>query len=114
MESYAIESEALTRFVVPDLDEFFHQLVSDDIGGDEQRVHSMGLEHRDRGVRLAWAPVWTGKLGHMDRVFAVNARSGSVVISAASSSPAAPSVPFVPFTPSAPAGPCGPAGPVGP
>ncbi len=73
-ETYGIDAQDLTGFVVPDLGEMLDQLVRDDIGGDEQRVHSLELTHRERGIRVLLAPVWTGKLAHMDRVFAINVR----------------------------------------
>ncbi len=54
--------------------------IRSDIGGDEQRVHTMETRYRDVAFRHILLPVWIGAYRFHGRVFqiAVNARTGEV------------------------------------
>jgi len=52
----------------------------DDIGGAEQRIHSVRPTYTDHTVRSLLVPVWVGKLQSSGKTFAVNGRTGEAVV----------------------------------
>jgi len=67
--------QALTR-----MDEVIRQDVRRDIGGDEQRVHSVDTDHQDERFKHLLLPIWMAAYRYRDKTyrFVVNGQTGKV------------------------------------
>ncbi|MCD4779077.1 MAG: hypothetical protein K8S27_00800 [Candidatus Omnitrophica bacterium] len=62
------------------MDEEIHQLVRNDIGGDEQRIHHVQTQHDDVTFKHILLPIWISSYRYGKKVyrFLINARTGEV------------------------------------
>lgn len=79
-ERYSLDLEEGFREAEGIMERAITQAVRRDIGGDEQRVHSMDVRHRDVRFKHLLLPVWVSAFKYDAKVYRVvlNARTGEV------------------------------------
>ncbi|MEC7987861.1 MAG: hypothetical protein VX278_22025 [Myxococcota bacterium] len=60
------------------MDEIIRRMIKQDIGGDNQRIHSVDTQHTDIKFKLILLPLWISSFRYNDTVyrFIINARTG--------------------------------------
>lgn len=79
-EETMLSPSELFSTAMPDFDAKIAEEICSDIGGDIQRITSVESHRSNERVRVILVPAWVGKLAHMDRRFAINARTGKTTI----------------------------------
>jgi predicted RNA-binding Zn-ribbon protein involved in translation (DUF1610 family) len=79
-ESYHVGLEEGFDFAKGIMDNGIRSAICQDIGGDEQRIHSVSTQHNNVSFKHILLPVWVGAYRFQNKVFQfqVNARSGEV------------------------------------
>ncbi len=79
-ERYRIDVDAGFEIAETKMEEPIRAAIRRDIGGDEQRIQSMRVRHRDTKFKHVLLPLWMSSFRFGDRVYrvTVNARSGEV------------------------------------
>ncbi|HVK72008.1 MAG TPA: hypothetical protein VM734_01755 [Kofleriaceae bacterium] len=79
-ERYSLDLEEGFREASAIMERRIEGAVRRDIGGDEQRIHSMDVRHADVRFKHVLLPVWVSSFKYDDKVFrvVVNARTGEV------------------------------------
>ena len=79
-ERYSIDLDEGFREAGAIMERQIERRVRDDIGGDEQRVHSMDVRHADVRFKHVLLPVWVSSFRYRERVYrlVVNAHTGEV------------------------------------
>jgi predicted RNA-binding Zn-ribbon protein involved in translation (DUF1610 family) len=80
VESYTVDVKTGFEDAKKKMEPTIRAAINDDIGGDEQRIHSMKTQYADITFKHLLLPVWFGAYRFGDRVFQymVNARTGEV------------------------------------
>jgi hypothetical protein len=79
-ERAEIPIDQVVRRAIFDLDEELRDMACEDIGGDDQRVHSLSSSSDHERFRQVQVPVWFGSLAGSGKRFIINGRTGEVVI----------------------------------
>lgn len=79
-EGYTVELPEGHRIAIERMDEMIRIDVRRDIGGDEQRIHSLDTQHSDEKFKHLLLPIWMAAYRYRDKSyrFIVNAQTGKV------------------------------------
>jgi DNA-directed RNA polymerase subunit RPC12/RpoP len=79
-EGYTVELDAGHAEAVSRMDEIIRQDIRRDIGGDEQRIHSVDTDRSDEMFKHLLLPIWMAAYRYRDKSyrFVVNGQSGKV------------------------------------
>ena len=79
-ERYGVELDAGFQIAEERMEPRVRAAVRSDIGGDEQRIHSMSIQHHDVRFKHLLLPLWMSSYRHKDKLYrvVVNARTGEV------------------------------------
>jgi hypothetical protein len=79
-ERYAVDLDAGFARAEQKMEPAIRTAIRREIGGDEQRIHSMAIHHEQRRFKHVLLPLWISAFHYHERVFrvTVNARTGEV------------------------------------
>jgi hypothetical protein len=79
-ERYQVELDEGFAQAEPIMEEQIRHTVRKDIGGDEQRIHTLRVHHDDISFKHILLPVWISAYRYRDKVYRIliNARTGEV------------------------------------